>query len=327
MRSRHALVVTLLAGGAIAAGCAAGSSDTAVTTTTGTTTTSSSHGGTGGTGGSGPAGGGGSGATGGQAPNGCTAGNDHVVISEVATQPGGAEFVEIWNRGASAVALDNYYLSDNAIYYRIAAGQPWSPTLAYDPQSDFLARFPAGASIGAGELLVIQAATGDFSATYGVCPDYVLAAAGVACGTGTVPPMMAPPNGGIGTAAGTLLSNDREMVVLFCWDGSSSTIRDVDYVTWGTEFDAETRIDKSSVAGYQPDTPTTGQTPALAAGATQSIARCSANEPDEATSGGNGISGHDETSENLGAALQVLCTPTPGENSCANAGGCGGGGG
>ena len=322
MRSSHVLAITLLSFGAGAAGCAAGSTDTVATTTTGST---SSHGGSGGAGGT-AAGGGGSGATGGQAPNGCTAGADHVLISEVAVAPAGGEFIEIWNRGASAVALDHYYLSDNAIYHRIAAGQPFSPTLAYDPQTDFLAQFPAGATIAPGELLVIQAASGDFSATYGACPSYALAAAGVACGATTVPPMLAPANGQIGTGAGTMLSNDREMVVLFCWDGTSSTVRDVDYVTWGTEFDAETRIDKSAVPGYQPDTAPTSQLPALAPAATQSISRCTANEPDEKTSGGNGISGHDETSENFGSAFEVLCTPTPGENSCAGGGGCGGGG-
>jgi hypothetical protein len=321
------LALTLLtfgAFGAVAAGCASGSSETAATTTTHTTSsTTSSHGGTGGTGGT-DAGGGGAGNTGGQAPNGCTAGADHVVISEVAVAPAGGEFVEIWNRGASAVTLDHYYLSDNSAYYGIATGQPWNPVAT--AETDFLAQFPAGATLGPNELLVIQAASGDFSATYGSCPDYVLAAAGVACGSGTVPPMVTPPNGGIGTAIGSLISNDREMLMLFCWDGSSSTVRDVDYVTWGTEFEDATRVDKSGVAGYVADTPRASQLPAAAPLALQSIARCTANESAEPTSGGNGISGHDETGENLGAAFQILCTPTPGENSCAGQGGCGGSG-
>jgi hypothetical protein len=321
MRSSHALATSLITLGAATIGCASGSETTTPTSTWSTTT---SHGGNGGAGGS--TGGGGSGATGGQAPNGCTAGPDHVVISEVVTAPAGGEFVEIWNRGTTAVALDSYYLSDNATYYGIANGQPFAPTLA-TAQTDFLARFPAGATLAPGAVLVVQAASGDFSATYpGVCPSYVLSAAAVACGSGTVPPMATPTNGAIGTGIGTLLSNEREMLVLFCWDGTSSTVRDVDYVTWGTVFDAETRSDKSAVTGYQADTAAASQTPALAPAPTQSIARCTANEPDEATSGGNGISGHNETSENLGAAFTIDCTPTPGDSACAGQGGCGGSG-
>jgi hypothetical protein len=127
---------------------------------------------------------------------GADADTDHVVISEVAVAPAGGEFVEIWNRGASAVALDHCYLSDNSAYYGIATGQPWNPVGT--PETDFLAQFPAGATIGPNELLVIQAASGDFSSTYGSCPNYVLAAVGVGCGSGTVPPLVVPTNGGSG---------------------------------------------------------------------------------------------------------------------------------
>ncbi len=49
------------------------------------------------------------------------------------------------------------------------------------------------------------------------------------------------------------LSDSREMVVLFEWDGvavANSAVKDVDYVTWGAMFEAGTRVGKTGVSGY-----------------------------------------------------------------------------
>ena len=77
---------------------------------------------------------------------------EHLLISEVATQPGEAEFIEIWNPGVNAVDLSIYYMSDNSAYYGIAAGMAWAP--GGTPETDFLFGFPPGTMIGGGEVLI-----------------------------------------------------------------------------------------------------------------------------------------------------------------------------
>jgi len=247
--------------------------------------------------------------TGGSAPA-----ADHLLISEVCVQPTPNEFVEIYNPTAAAVDLTDYYLSDNATYYGIAAGMPFNPPLA-TPGTDFLVQFPAGTSLAPGAALVIATNSG-FEAAFSKCPDFILAATPLTCANGTAKAMVVPTNGDIGAMAG--LSNAREMVVLFRWTAGSAKVQDVDYVTWGTAFDAETRADKSAVSGYAADTPAANQKAAVAPGNAQSIERCApAAEAGEKTTGGNGINGHDETSESLDTTFTIQATPTPGvKNAC-----------
>ena len=236
----------------------------------------------------------------------------HLLISEVGVAPASGEFIEIYNAGASAVDLTNYYLSDNATYFKIAAGTPFAPPLA-TVGTDFLAQFPSGATLAPGAAIVI-AASSTFEAQFSKCPDYILAAAPYTCTSGVAKAMLVPTNAAIGASVG--LSNDREMVVLFQWSGGA-TVQDVDYVTWGTVFDAETRADKTGVSGYQPDTAPASQKSATPPTALQSIERCSAIETGEKTTGGNGPSGHDETSEALDQTFKVQAKPTPGvKNAC-----------
>ena len=231
--------------------------------------------------------------------------------------PNEKEFVEIYNAGGAAVDLSNYYLSDNSTYHGISAGKAFNPPDA-TPGSDFLVRFPTGTSIAAGATVVIALSTG-YSGTSGFnkCPDFIISATGtdLTCTGATAKAMVIPTNGAVG--AGATLSNAREMLILFTWDGSASTVKDVDYVTWGPlEMEVETRIDKTGVAGYAADTARDVQKPALAAAIATSIERCSF-EPGEKTSGGNGVTGHDETSEDLAASFVAQATPTPGvKNAC-----------
>jgi Lamin Tail Domain len=250
---------------------------------------------------------------------------DHLLISEVGLQPGAAEFIEIYNPTSAEVDLTDYYVADNSAYYKFTSG-PWNPTETAG--TDFLAQFPADDTIAAGGVLVIasQNSSGNptFEDEFGACPTYILnsTAAALSCGGGSVPAMLIPTNGGVGTADGARISNDREMIVLFRWDGSSATVQDVDYVTWGTQFDNNTRIDKSGETGYQADTSRDNQksvSPGIAGdgGAPLAIERCSSSETGEKSTGGNGITGHDETSEDLGTTWQSQATPTPGvKNTC-----------
>jgi hypothetical protein len=242
---------------------------------------------------------------------------DHLLISEVGVAPAGGEFVEIENPTAAAVDLSTYYLSDNSGYYGIGAGQAWNPVTS-NPGTDFLAQFPAGTMLAPGARIVI-ATDPSYETVFSKCPDFILAAGSLACAAGMAPAMVAPTNGGIGDQKGTLLSNSREMVVLFRWDGVvNHPVEDVDYVTWGAMFDDATRADKTAVAGYKPDTGRDLQKAAAAPMPGQSIERCgAAQEGSEKASGGNGITGHDETSEPLDVTFKLAATPTPGaKNGC-----------
>jgi hypothetical protein len=177
---------------------------------------------------------------------------------------------------------------------------------------------------------VLQAGSGDFDTKFTMCPDFVLANSTVPCGAGTVPAMLQPQNGRLPAVSdlGTLVSNSREMVVLFCWGGSTTLpVHDVDYLTWGATFEDGTRVDKTGVAGYAADTAPASQNaapePATPTETTiESLARCDGTETGETTAGGNGISGHDETSEQLSTSFVINCGPAPGSSGCPTEGAC-----
>jgi Lamin Tail Domain len=242
----------------------------------------------------------------------------HLLISEVATQPAEAELIEIWNPGTTAVDLSGLHLSDSATYHLISTGAPWSPGGAV-PGSDFLARFPPGSTLAAGAVLVISAGT-DFYGTFSSCPDFAIGDDATLCQGTAVPKMVAPANGSLGTEEGSMLSNSREMLMLFCWDGNTATVVDVDYVTWGDAYDALSRADKTGVAGYAPDTPIADQNPApmiVLANGDESMGRCDVTETGETATGGNGSTGHDETSEQMGTTFSLFGAASPGAvNSC-----------
>lgn len=301
----------------------AGSAGTAGTGGTGGSAGTAGSGGTAGTGGGELDGGAGMGGAGGTGVAG-----DHVLLSEIGILANDAEFIELWNPTDQAVDLSNYFISDNAAYYTITSG-PWNPDQTAG--TDFVAQFPSGTSIPAGGVIVVGANPLGYEAVFGGCPDFFLEATGqaVSCGGANVPAMLVPANGSVGDQAGKLLSNDREMIVLFQWDGSSATVKDVDYVTWGDQFIDASRIDKTGVSGYQNDTARGSQTgadavfemeggaPEAGPTAARSIERCDAMEPGEVLTGGNGLTGHDETSENFASSFTKQEVPTPGvKNSC-----------
>ena len=240
---------------------------------------------------------------------------DHLLITEIAVQPAGAEFIEIANRGTTAVDLSNYYISDNSSYYTIASGMPWMP-ITSNPGTDFLARFPAGSMIPAGGVVVV-ATDPMFQMVFHRCPDFILSATALACEGGTARAMVAPANGDLGTMPGQMLTNSREMVVLFRWGGNPvERLSDADYVTWGDMFEPGTRVDNTAVARYLADTAPAMQHGSPVPGLNESVERCAV-ETGERLSGGNGITGHDETSERLDMSFRVQTAPTPGvRNTC-----------
>ncbi|RKY54030.1 MAG: hypothetical protein DRP93_05615, partial [Candidatus Neomarinimicrobiota bacterium] len=107
----------------------------------------------------------------------------------------------------------------------------------------------------------------------------------------------------IGGSPNSKLDNTAETLVLFYWNGSSAKVQDVDYLIWGN---ASCATDKSGAGTYLNDTPVAGQSllPVHLDG--EKLIRLSETEGSETTTGGNGITGHDETSEALASTWDVV---------------------
>ena len=257
---------------------------------------------------------------------------DHLLISEFAVTPTEGEFIEIYNPTAETVDLTNYYLTDatfsggGTFYYQVVEGGGGGGGFA-----DWHARFPADAMIGPGEHQTI-ALNGsiNFNATYGVDPTYELYEDDATADG--IPDMLEATAGSISGQGG--LSDAGEVIILYSWDGVSDLVQDVDYVVWGDKVEA---IDKTGVSidgpdadtdssAYTPDTPIADQTTVNTdndADDTPHDSGMTAQrkldfEDVETWTGGNGITGHDETSENTsfkGGIWSFNGTPTPGTRS------------
>jgi hypothetical protein len=218
-----------------------------------------------------------------------------LLISEVVVTPAGGEFVEIHNPWSQTVSLSQIYIADWPTYYNFT--QSGSPPFS----SDFVLKFPAGATIAANGFVVVAIPSAStFNSLYMTMPDYDLD------GTQGVPAMEGDYGGG------ATLTNGAEMLVLFQWNGVSDLVQDHDYIVWGDSIQG---MDKSGITvgtgTYLSETPLANQMEALAPGDGASAQRCDTAESTETVSGGNGITGHDETSENLATAFKSITPPTP----------------
>ena len=224
----------------------------------------------------------------------------HLIFTEIVLQPSAGEYVSIKNPTASAIDLSDYYITDatdttnGKYYYKLPDGADyWSGS-----GSDFIARFPS-VSIAAGETLTLGLGRdSDYFSEYGDSADFHLKGSG--------PRTMLNAVDGVTTVGGSpnaKLDNTAETLVLFKWDGSAATVQDVDYLLWGSTLCA---IDKNGVAGYVADTPVGSQSFMAVHVDGEKLLRVSETEGTETTSGGNGIIGHDETSENLADTWNVV---------------------
>ena len=105
------------------------------------------------------------------------------------------------------------------------------------------------------------------------------------------------------------LTNGGEFTVLYWWNGLTDLVTDIDYAVWGDQDEA---VDKTGVSidgpdadalptAYLADTDIPGQD-VISAGAHDfgdSFSRIDFAEGAEVTTGGNGVDGNDETSEDL----------------------------
>ena len=251
-----------------------------------------------------------------------------LLLTELVVNPTDAEFIEIHNPGGSTVDLSNVYLTDatfaggGTYYYNIVTGT----NAGGGDFTDFHARFPDGASIGAGEYQTVALAGSDgFFTELGVQPTYELFEDGGAADA--VPDMREALVGSINGQGG--LTNGGEVAVLYHWDGVSDLVTDLDYVLWG---DTNEAVDKTGVAIDGPDAGTDTTTylddTAIASqaivdtghAAGSSFQRIDLDEGTEATTGGNGALGHDEMSEDLGQTWDIAA-PTPGAAAATGGGG------
>ncbi len=280
-------------------------------------------GGSGGVGGGSGGVGGGSGAGGGGVVLACGASAvaDHIVFSEVRTQPGNNEGIEIYNPTNASVDLSDYRiynatfispdgLSDCRYYNHAILIDGGTCGEAF---TDFDIQFPAGSSIGAGQIRVIAINGATSFCAAGNCanamPDFEIPPTDGGQ-SATVPDMRGVWH--LNQAAG-LLTNASEDLILYKWDGvQGSNVQDVDYFIYGNGI----RTDKTGVGTYLNDTLVAAQqvfdSGTLLADAgfanSSSYVRGCYNELGETKTGGNGITGHNETSENLGASW-FLGTP------------------
>lgn len=235
-----------------------------------------------------------------------------LLISEVTVTPTAGEFIEIYNPNAVSVDLEDVYLTDatfaggGTFYYNIVTGT----NAGGGGFGDFLARFPAGSSIAPGEYQTVSiSGSDDYFATYAANPTYELYEDGGAADG--IPDMLEGLPGSINGQGG--LTNGGEVAILFYWDGASDLVSDLDYVVWGDKAEA---VDKTGVSIDGPDADATPSTYAndtaivdqeVVAASSHAIGdsfqRSDLLEGTEVLTGGNGVSGHDETSENLSSTF------------------------
>lgn len=210
-----------------------------------------------------------------------------LLLSELSLAPNSGEMIELYNPTSAPVALRNFYLTDVPTYFRLpAAGQTVEA-------SDFVVRFPASAVIPArGVVTVALDTAANFTAATGATPTYSIAGATMELVAGSAP----------------TLTNTGEPVVLFYWDGTSDRVTDVDVMLAGAPSASNALVNKSGASVDGPDADTvaaayaadamtiTAQSAAPGSGlSTKRIALETAGS--EAQTGGNGVLGQDETSE------------------------------
>ncbi len=258
---------------------------------------------------------------------------DHLVLSKVLVKarpnPGfGSEYVAITNPTAATVDLSAYHLADvmqvGNGYWELVLGHGWG---GGGSQGDFNARFPDGAQLAAGQTVVVAFEGSTlFQSQFGILPDYELFEdGGLPDG---VPELVETHPGSIGIGLGNTGSNaapstgwldDEESLVLYHWDGVSDLVQDVDYLTWGGENE---RVDKTGrvadgpdadedTSAYLNDTPRASQSPMTVGTFQEANVRSDDAETGETGAGGNGLTGHDETSEPLATTWIIDADLTP----------------
>ncbi|MCA9751077.1 MAG: Ig-like domain-containing protein [Gemmatimonadetes bacterium] len=256
---------------------------------------------------------------------------DHLLITEFANTPTAGEFVEIFNPTGDTILLDDFYLTD-MVFYGNATGTPpfdnpgnyWhlaDGSLSTDG-FDFCVKFPDGTTMTPGQTLVVSISDGaGCSASWGGAPvDFQLP-------RGTPPSVTEMVDAGllhlgrstVGASAG--LTNGREVLILFRWDGDSELVEDVDIVQWSDSGPVGTGNNTISpcktgitvgASTYRDDTLPGQQEVVLPHEFGFTNSRFAYEETGETLTGGNGVTGHDETSEPYSTTWVRSSPATPG---------------
>jgi hypothetical protein len=244
----------------------------------------------------------------------------NLLLSEIVTTPTASEYIEIFNPTSASIDLSDVYLTDatfsggaGSYYYKLPTGA----NAGGGGFGDFHARFPNGATIAAGEYQTIGLnGAADFNTAYGQKPTYELYGSDA-----TVPNMLEAFGGSIPSPTDGAGLSGGEVAVLYYWDGATDLVSDLDYALWG---DKQEFVDKTGVSidgpdalgvttAYKADGDRTSQavisTDEHASG--KSYQRVDNSEGTETKTGGNGVQGHNEMSENLGTTWVDGGEPTP----------------
>ena len=231
--------------------------------------------------------------------------SDHLVFSRISIQPTDAELVSIYNPTSEPINMENYYITDasrsnqDKFYYKInTQNDYWS-----GQYNDFIARFPENYNIAPNETLILGLHNNEiFSNYYGYDADLTLFEdmRNAFDGVTTISLSSAFVNQ-------DMLDDDSEVLILFYYEEGADLIQDIDYFIWGG---IEEAIDKTDVANYLNDTPIDNQLPYYSHGLDSTYVRSVLNsEGNEVLTGGNGITGHDETSEDFPNTWSVIISP------------------
>jgi len=221
----------------------------------------------------------------------------HLLLSEIVLGPAEAEFIEIYNPLEQAVELNRYFLADNNQY-------PFLPgKYCYGPEpslglADFIAQFPPSSVIEANSTLVIAFDGDEFDNYYGFRADYEI---------NSTDPNTLDMNV-IEGGPSINITNNGEGIILFYWDGTSDLVKDVDLLNAG-QPDLGFIVDKTGISVDGPDVGTqatfylddahTIPIQSAVPGMGFSTKRIRFEESNETHANGNGITGDDETTENI----------------------------
>ncbi len=219
----------------------------------------------------------------------------HLLLSEVRTKGNGKEFIEIYNPTDEVVSIEHYYLADNNFYAKLPQFRIETEPSETLENSDFIVTFPTGSTIASKAVVVI-----------GVKPDPFAGLNFRILGQGGTAMEQAFP-GSLGTQPS--LTDSGEPIILFFWDGHTNLVTDVDIFISGKSptnnnaLKAKTNLTIAGPSGpacpsaYLSDsllmTPLVGDPTS-----DTNYNRVKLEGFFETNFNGNGVGGHDESSEN-----------------------------
>ena len=244
----------------------------------------------------------------------------HLLLTEAKTNPILLEFVEIYNPLCEPIDLSSYYLTDVPSYPLMPS---WADTPPVLDHQDAVLQFPLAATIGPNQVAVIARDGVAFEAAYGFVATYAIRNVGTSMALRFV---------AAGDTLDMALRNEGEPIALFVWDGASDLVTDVDMVfagdapAAGDDVEAKQAVAPGGVDGpdrdmlatvYLADAATLPAALLRDTGAsmlTGAYQRVATEAGDEVAEGGNGVGGHDETSEDTRVTWEqdVGTAPTPG---------------